>query len=448
MGAVGVPGEPDRQWQLLKRARAVLYCSPSAPPPDTGTWTPTRSSRDIKTSVELIWSPNLAERCFLLLFQAGRGKQWLRAGSGRAQETASLSQQLWCTILPLNCSPWRLGWNCGMSSTLVPPQVPEQVLPCSPWRPHSEAGTSWQPTARSEITHWFQSGGQGQTSCHHLETHPAAEATRSTGWSATVEAAGQQNPSNPAIWGCARVLGTHRAPMWGHPTPANLEVTAETLQCRPGPLLLLLAQPDFQEALADPPRSGLPVQKWIHMFCPQQASVREYHRPGLTTEIPYKSVLNFVILGEESPRTVLKTQKMSFKTWWLLSKGFGTLSWHEQQAIIKSACLTDADSRYLLIYNHVYFYLVCIYIYLCLFTSHLFQRNVNLPFRLLVIALWLTVLLCSMLSWCLVLHFSSWFGFLISCYLLCDLSKIVYFFFQMANTAESKNFCPWRIQCN
>lgn len=102
--------------------------------------------------------------------------------------------------------------------------------------------------------------------------------------------------------------------MWGHPTPANLEVTAETLQCRPGPLRLLLAQPDFQEALADPPRSGLPVQKWIHMFCPQQASVREYHRPGLTTEIPYKSVLNFVILGEESPRTVLKTQKMSFKT--------------------------------------------------------------------------------------------------------------------------------------
>lgn len=34
-------------------------------------------------------------------------------------------------------------------------------------------------------------------------------------------------------------------------TPADREVTAETLQCRPGPLLLLLAQPDFQKALAD-----------------------------------------------------------------------------------------------------------------------------------------------------------------------------------------------------
>lgn len=99
------------------------------------------------------------------------------------------------------------------------------------------------------------------------------------------------------------------------PAPADLDVTAETLQCRPGPPLLLLAQPDFQKALADPPRSAPPVQKGIHMLCPQQASLKEYHRPGLTTEIPQKSVLNFaILLGEETPRTVLKTQKMSFKT--------------------------------------------------------------------------------------------------------------------------------------
>lgn len=66
---------------------------------------------------------------------------------------------------------------------------------------------------------------------------------------------------------------------------------------------------------ADPPRSAPPVQKGIHMLCPQQASLKEYHRPGLTTEIPQKSVLNFaILLGEETPRTVLKTQKMSFKT--------------------------------------------------------------------------------------------------------------------------------------
>lgn len=180
--------------------------------------------------------------------------------------------------------------------------------------------------------------------------------------------------------------------------------------------------------MVDPPRSAMSTQKWIRMLCPQQASVKEYCRSDHRNS-PHTVVLNFAILGEGSPRIAqrkwLKTQKMPFKTWWLLSAVFGTLFWHEQQAIIKCACLTDAEFTYLLIDNGVYFYLVCIYIYLCLFTSHLSQWNVNLLFRLLVIAVWLTVLLCSVLSWCLVLHFGSWFVLLIFCYLLCDLSKIV-----------------------
>lgn len=35
------------------------------------------------------------------------------------------------------------------------------------------------------------------------------------------------------------------------PNPGNVEVAAETLSCRPGPLLLLLAQLYFQKAFAD-----------------------------------------------------------------------------------------------------------------------------------------------------------------------------------------------------
>lgn len=46
----------------------------------------------------------------------------------------------------------------------------------------------------------------------------------------------------------------------------------------------------------------------MHMLCPQQASMKEYHRPGLTTEIIHKSVLNLTVIGEESTRTVLKIQ--------------------------------------------------------------------------------------------------------------------------------------------
>lgn len=93
---------------------------------------------------------------------------------------------------------------------------------------------------------------------------------------------------------------------WGHASPnlADLGVTADTLHCRPGPLLLLLAQPDFQKAkrqTVDPARPALPARKWIHMFCPQQASLKEYHRSALTTGIPHKSVLNFAILSAESP---------------------------------------------------------------------------------------------------------------------------------------------------
>lgn len=53
--------------------------------------------------------------------------------------------------------------------------------------------------------------------------------------------------------GCARVLGSTKHPCGDTPapTPATVDVTAKTPQCRAGPLLLLLAQPDFQKALAD-----------------------------------------------------------------------------------------------------------------------------------------------------------------------------------------------------
>lgn len=162
------------------------------------------------------------------------------------------------------------------------------------------------------------------------------------------------------------------------------------------------------------------------MLCPQKLLCRNITDVTWRQKRVTPGVLRFAVLGEGSPRTAreLKTQKMRCKMWRLLSAGFGTLSWHEQQAI-KCACLTDADFTYLLIYNHIYFYFVYIYIYLCLFTSPLSQWNVNLLLGLLVIAVWLTVLLCSVLRWCLVLHFSNWFGFLIFCYLLCHLSKIV-----------------------
>lgn len=96
-----------------------LHC-PFLLPPDRHL-NPTRSSSIIKASVEQIWTPNPAQRCFFLLFQTVHGEQWLRAAWGRAKERAPFSQQMWSTISPLKCSPGRLGWNCGTSSILVPP---------------------------------------------------------------------------------------------------------------------------------------------------------------------------------------------------------------------------------------------------------------------------------------------------------------------------------------
>lgn len=180
------------------------------------------------------------------------------------------------------------------------------------------------------------------------------------------------------------------------PNPGDLDVTAGTLSCRSGPLPLLIAQLYFQNTFV----GGVSTTA---SACSVLNSLRWRNITYPTAEIHH--TLGYCILPslvKKAPGLCKESGSKNLRKWLWNHDGCYlhiVLTW--TAAIIKCACLTDADFTYLLIYNHVYFYLVCIYIYLCLFTSHLSHWNVNLLFRLLVIAVWLTVLLCSVLSWCI-----------------------------------------------
>ena len=205
--------------------------------------------------------------------------------------------------------------------------MPEQRVPCSPWRHHGGAGISLQPSAgwasgsRPRSTHHSFIGkdkvrpvGTTWRSNHQPRTHLAERGW----WHATPEAAGQQTPSKPAtsdarcgLWSCARepTNRPHGPQAPGDtptPNPGDPEVTAATLSCRPGPLLLLLAQLYFQKAFAD---SGSTKVSTVHAEVDTNALSSTSFCEGISQTCPdhrnlsRTSVLNFAVLGEGSPRT-------------------------------------------------------------------------------------------------------------------------------------------------
>lgn len=191
------------------------------------------------------------------------------------------------------------------------------------------------------------------------------------------------------------------------PNPGDLDVTADTLSCRSGPLPLLTAQLYFQNTFVDGVSTTVSTAH-------AEVDTRALSSTSLCEGISQIRLQKFITHWSTefchpwwkkpqdcAKKVAQKTSETGFETTMAAVCSLWHIVLTRTAAIIKCACLTDADFTYLLIYNHVYFYLVCIYIYLCLFTSHLSQWNANLLFRLLVIAVWLTVLLCSVLSWCI-----------------------------------------------
>lgn len=170
----------------------------------------------------------------------------------------------------------------------------EQVFPCSPQMDGHLAVPKVSPPQ-------LQSKGPVGTpwrSNDQLRTRLAESAW----WHATAEAAGQQTPSKLAtsdaplgLWLCAREPTNcpHGPQAPGDaPTlnPGDLEVTAETLSCRPGPLLLLLAQLYFQKAFAD---TGSTKVSTVHADVDTHAlSSATFRRniTDLTTEIHHAQV--------------------------------------------------------------------------------------------------------------------------------------------------------------
>lgn len=91
------------------------------------------------------------------------------------------------------------------------------------------------------------------------------------------------------------------------PNPGNLEVRAETLSCRPRPLLLLLSWLYFQKAFADSGSTKVStVQAEVDTHDLSSTNFREEISDLTRAQKLTTGILNFAILGEGSPRTVQK----------------------------------------------------------------------------------------------------------------------------------------------